>query len=673
MSDKRQSGLHRPSTPTPLRTRSKTRLRTMPPNEDEPHTHPPGGAEGTSADEIPAPRGRETSPSSEGHSDRQRGADSHPNDTPDNEPANDEVLNSCKKMLAFLQANQRLTFVNHLFSVQKDISRAQFTDLLAIAVALNADDEERDRERQARDEASRSGGRPAGAPGDPDDSPDDNGSTREQSENNSEHSEDNSPSISERGRRRESDRDESETTRRSPPQRSYRWITSSDSSGNDSRYSRYSRRPHRHHRRRYRRSPSPARDVVTGTIMSGLAGAIEKMNQSQTKKRKVDFPPKLKKYSGSDNKREAMTWTNNFNKFLVQNRYTEEELLNSFGEILLPESNASEWYDLTGKECDSLPALMESFKRTFWPNEQYRARLADEIKIKKQEVGQSFFPYSNQLFLLNEELGSPYSCQDLIGFLILNMNPEIRSVIKRQRFLTLADLQSAVQEEEEDEIEKGKRKLDNKGHNVKTIETMEQLHAFKKKLEKDKEKERQPPDRTQPVHTAKIADKTKQQAQRDVQPIVSKQNPIAGDQQVAPKESSRDKPKIFNDNRSKNSGNRSDKSSSGYQSSSKGPRKPPYFKGPGPNNITHPDLRTTKYQGKDEEHESYHPMTSCWICGRKGFTSGNCPYHNLPDAIKAHTERMEIKRQAYKARSGSEVPRPVVQNPDSGNGRWGNN
>jgi len=141
MSEKRQSGPHRPSTPTPLQTRSKTRLRTMslngrgsyhPDDDGDPFVSPTGGATGTTADENPAPSGRVISPSSEGHSDQRRGADSHPNDPPDNEPATNELIDSYNKTLEFLNPHQRLTFVNHLYNIHRPFSQPSFLILLLL-------------------------------------------------------------------------------------------------------------------------------------------------------------------------------------------------------------------------------------------------------------------------------------------------------------------------------------------------------------------------------------------------------------------------------------------------------------------------------------------------------------------------------------------------------------
>src|SRR6266404_1133154 len=142
---------------------------------------------------------------------------------------------------------------------------------------------------------------------------------------------------------------------------------------------------------------------------------------------------------------------------------------------------AKNWYEVTGKLCRTIKSLGDTFKSEFGPTDDELRNLKDEIRLTKQKNGVSFASFSNQLVMMNRELGNAYGEAELLVTIYHNMHPKLQKEIKGDQFRNLTELGRLAKNEESYHVKIGVRKLRDDGVHFEHCDTIEQLHALKNK------------------------------------------------------------------------------------------------------------------------------------------------------------------------------------------------
>jgi len=435
---------------------------------------------------------------------------------------------------------------------------------------------------------------------------------------------------------------------------------------------------------------------MQGNVFQNLAKAIDRMAAvNEPKKRKVVFPEHLKHFTGKDGYQHAMNWWNKLKIFYTTNTSTEEEILCSMRDILEADSPAARWFEARGKRCKTLQQLETVFNAAYGPNNEQLCELKIKIRSQKQQHSQSFMTFSHSILMLNQELGTPYGDEKLLKLIYRNMLPKYKVKIDEEDYDTLEELEVKVARLEKKYLSVDLSKMEEKGHDMTKVETVEQLYEYKNNLKKlpvappktpvfqhktqQDQRPRQEVNKNQPKQQTELS-------AVDNKSIISQQN--KGD--VASKANSSQGSLVTN----------TSKSSKSFNKTSERGGQPPVQRTVAAFDATRCrnfDRNLTGFSGDVTQRERYNENNQCWTCGLIGFKNTECPKCKTEEEIqqwralssKQKTEYFQqlkrdnlAKREAWKARQ--EISQPSTSNQpklsdansvpiNQGNEGWGNN
>jgi len=204
---------------------------------------------------------------------------------------------------------------------------------------------------------------------------------------------------------------------------------------------------------------------------------------ADTRYRPVKFPAEIEKLTGREPKKNGLQWWNRLAQFYEGGFYPKTDVMKAISELMIPNSDAHQWYRSLGGKRSKWNELEVEFKKEFCPDEAAMEKLISRLSQTDQECKTNFKRYTRELEASNEELGFPLTNAQLLTAAYNNMLPQYRNFVKKEKCPTMEKLREKVCPIEKRDIETKAQQHGLTRDQISSITTTEELYEALEKLE----------------------------------------------------------------------------------------------------------------------------------------------------------------------------------------------
>src|SRR5882724_11840359 len=227
----------------------------------------------------------------------------------------------------------------------------------------------------------------------------------------------------------------------------------------------------------------PSMSNASKTAQTPVAAMPAVYTIADTRYRQVKFPADIAKLTGREPKKDGLRWWNRLVQFRDGQFYPKADVLKAVNDLMVPESDAHQWYRSLGGKRSNWEQLEAAFLAEFCPDEAEIEKLKAELCQKEQGCTMNFKRFTRELEASNEELGYPLTPEQILKAAYNNMLPEYRNFVKKDKYRTMEQLRVKVCGIEKADIESRARKAGFTREQINCITTTEELHEAMVKLE----------------------------------------------------------------------------------------------------------------------------------------------------------------------------------------------